>query len=175
MVYALSSKLEILRHLGPIVGHLGAILGPAWGHLGPAWAHLGAILGPSWRPLGNRGVFLGPLEAILGLPWGHLGATLGQPWGNLGAASGPPGASLGPSWGHLWEQSRPHARDAIPGPAECAKRSNNMASMPYNGHVDFDAAGGGETDASRIQLTLPTAICRRRGPAKCISTPRPTE
>ena len=37
--------------------------------MGPARGHLGALV-PSWRPLGNRGAFLGPLEAILGLPWG---------------------------------------------------------------------------------------------------------
>ena len=33
------------RRLGPILGHLGAILGLSWSHLGPSWGHLGAILG----------------------------------------------------------------------------------------------------------------------------------
>ena len=39
--------------LGPILGHLGAILGPSWAILGPSWGHLGAILGPSWAHLGR--------------------------------------------------------------------------------------------------------------------------
>ena len=41
-----------------------------------------------------------------------------------------------------------------------------MAHMPYNGRVGFNAAGGGEADASRIQLHTSNGNLYKRRPGK---------
>ena len=53
------SKIGILRHLAPILGLLGAILGASW-------VHLGAILGPDGASWGHLGDSWEPLGAIWG-------------------------------------------------------------------------------------------------------------
>ena len=50
-----------MGHLGAILGHHGAILGPSWGHLEASLGHLGAILGPSGASWGRIEAILGPV------------------------------------------------------------------------------------------------------------------
>ena len=88
----------MLGQAGPMLSHLGLMLGPCWA-IGPIldlyWPRLGlcwAMLGPSWT-------YIGPGWAYVGLCWAHLGPMLalcGPMFSHLGSYVG---AMFGPSTG----------------------------------------------------------------------------
>ena len=70
-----------MGRLGPMLAHLGTMLGvaevnvaPSWLSVGLSWGHPGTMLGPCWVLLGR----LGPMLAHLGLCWAFLGSMLGH-------------------------------------------------------------------------------------------------
>ena len=74
--------------VGPMLSHLGLMLGASWAYVGPSRAHVlshvGPILGVCWAKLGpswaHVGPMLGPCGPMLGLCWptlSHLGTYVG--------------------------------------------------------------------------------------------------
>ena len=78
----------LLGRLGPMLAHLGTMLGvpefnvgPSWLCVGLSWGHLGTMLGLCWVLLGRLGpmlahlgtmFYVGPSWLCVGLSWGYV-------------------------------------------------------------------------------------------------------
>ena len=79
--------VPVLGQVGPMLSHLGPILGlcwaksgyigPGWTYVGLCWAHLGPMLGLCWAHVGLCWPYVAPCWAILGA---MLGPCLGHVW-----------------------------------------------------------------------------------------------
>ena len=82
-----------LDRLGPILAHLGTMLGvaevnvaPSWLSVGLSWGHPGTMLGPCWVLLGRLGPMLAHLGTMLGVPGFYVGTSwlcVGLSWGHV--------------------------------------------------------------------------------------------